>query len=82
MRAVDTSGVSVKEVKEEVSEVFFRDEFEVRWGCEIRSERFLGRFGNEVVFLRLRRRKDVDLGVPGHVVSSFVMRVFILERGV
>ena len=82
MRAVDTSGVSVKEVKEEVSGVFFRDEFEVRWGCEIRPERLLGRFRDEVVFLRLCRRKDVDLGAPGHVVSSFVMRVFILERGV
>ena len=82
MRAVDTSGVSVKEVKEEVSGVFFGDEFEVRWGCEIRPERLLGRFRDEVVFLRLCGRKDVDLGTPGHVVSSFVMRVFILERGV
>ena len=76
------SGVSVKEVKEEVSGVFFRDEFEVRWGCEIRSERLLGRFGDKVVFLRLCRGKDVDLGASGHVVSSFVMRVFIFERGV
>ena len=74
--------MSVKEVEEEVSEVFFRDEFKVRWGCEIRPERLLGRFRDEVVFLRLCRREDVDLGAPGHVVSSFVMRVFILERGV
>ena len=82
MRAVDTSGVSVKEVKEEVSGVFFRDEFEVGRGCEIRPERLLGRFRDEVVFLRLCRREDVDLGASGHVVSSFAMRVFIFERGV
>ena len=82
MRAVDTSGVSVKEVEEEVSEVFFGDEFEIRWGCEIRPERLLGRFRDEVVFLRLCRRKDVDLGASGHVVSLFVTRAFILERGV
>ena len=82
MRAVDTSGVSVKEVKEEVSGVFFRNEFEVGWGCEVRPERLLGRFRDEVVFLRFCRRKDVELGASGHVVSSFVMRVFILERGV
>ena len=74
--------MSVKEVKEEVSEVFFRDEFEVGWGCEIRSEWLLGRFRDEVVFLGLCRGKDVDLGASGHVVSSLVMRVFILERGV
>ena len=82
MRAVDTGGVSVKEVEEEVPEVFFRDELKVRWGCEIRLERLLGRFRDKVVFLGLRRGKDVDLGAPGHVVSSFVIRVFILERGV
>ena len=79
---VDTSGVPVKEVKEEVSGVFFRDEFEVGWGCEIRPEWLLGRFRDEVVFLRLCRRKDVDLGASGHVVSSFMARAFILERGV
>ena len=82
MRAVDTSGVSIKEVEEEVSGVFFGDEFEVGRGCEVRPERFLGRFRDEVVFLGLRRGKDVVLGASGHVVSSFVMRVFILERGV
>ena len=82
MRAVNASGVSIKEVEEEVSGVFFRDEFEIRWGCEIRPERFLGRFRDEVVLLRLCRGKDVDLGVSGHVVSSFVTRVFIFERGV
>ena len=65
-----------------MSEVFFRDELEVRWGGEIRPERLLGRFRDKVVFLGLRRREDVDLGASGHVVSSFVMRVFILERGV
>ena len=82
MRAVDTSGVSVKEVEEEVSGVFFRDEFEVGWSCEVRPEWLLGGFRDEVVLLRLCRRKDVDLGASGHVVSSFAMRVFILERGV
>ena len=82
MRAVDTRGVSVKEVEEEVSGVFFRDKFEVGWGCEVRSKWLLGGFRDEVVFLGLCRRKDVDLGASGHVVSSFAMRVFILKRGV
>ena len=76
------SGMSVKEVEEEVSGVFFRDEFKVGWGREVRPEWLLGRFRDEVVFLRLCRGKDVDLGASGHVASLFVMRVFILERGV
>ena len=82
MRAVNTGGVSVKEVEEEVSGVFFRDELEIGWGCEIRPERLLGGLRDEIVFLRLCRREDVDLGASGHVVSSFVMRAFIPERGV
>ena len=82
MGSIDLGLVTVKEVEEEVSGVFFRDEFEVRWGCEIQLERLLGRFRDEVVFLRLCRREDVDLGASGHVVSSFAMRVFIFERGV
>ena len=82
MRAVDTGGVLVKEVEEEVSGVFFRDELEIGWGCEIRPERLLGRLRDEMVFPRLCGRKDVDLGAPGHVDSLFAMRVFILKRGV
>ena len=82
MQAVNTSEVSVKEVEEEVSGVFFRDELEIGWGCEIRPERLLGGLRDEIVFLRLGRGKDVDLGASGHVVSSCATMVFILERGV
>ena len=82
MRAVDTSGVSVKEVEEEVSGVLLRDEFEVGWGCKVRLERFLGRFRDEIILLGFCGRKDVDLGASGHVIPSFVMRAFIFERGV
>ena len=74
--------MSVKEVEEEVSGVLLGDEFEVGWDCEVRLERFLGGFRDEIIFPGFCGRKDVDLGMSGHAVPSSVMRAFILERGV